>query len=134
MEISKVRGLIRKSPVSAIALLLGGLAIAGAPPFALFLSEFSIIKAGLFKGEYITVGLLVIFIAIAFFAIMNHVSRMVFGRDDEKNSIDNISYSLPISSKITFAIAFIPIIVFGLYIPEVLYRLAILAAATVGGW
>ena len=133
-EISKVRGLIRKSPVSAIALLLGGLAIAGAPPFALFLSEFSIIKAGLLKGEYVTVGLLVIFIAIAFFAIMNHVSRMVFGSDDAKNSIDNKTYSLPISSKITFAIAFIPIIVFGLYIPEVLYKLTILAAATVGGW
>ncbi len=132
-EISKVRGLIKKSPISAIALLLGGLAIAGAPPFALFLSEFSIIKAGLFKGEYITVGLLVIFIVIAFFAIMNHVSRMVFSKEDAKNFINNKTYSLPISSKITFIIAFIPIVVFGLYIPEVLYKLIVLAVATVGG-
>ncbi len=132
-DISLVRGLMRKSPASGTALLLGGLAIAGAPPFALFLSEFSIVRAGLLDGQYVTVGILVIFIAIAFFAIMNHVSRMVFGKDDTKKPVAK-SYSLPISSKITFLIAFIPIVVLGLYIPETLHKLTILAAATVGGW
>jgi hydrogenase-4 component F len=51
-EIAAVRGLIRSAPVTGAALLLGGLAIAGAPPFAVFLSEFSIFRAGLSQGQY----------------------------------------------------------------------------------
>ena len=58
-DIASVRGLIKRSPVAGAALLLGGLAIAGAPPFAVFLSEFSILKIGLLQGEYLAVGLLV---------------------------------------------------------------------------
>ena len=45
-EIAAVRGLIRQSPVAGAALVFGGLAITGAPPMAVFLSEFSILKAG----------------------------------------------------------------------------------------
>ena len=52
-EIAAVRGLIRTSPVAGAALLFGGLAIAGAPPLAVFLSEFSILKAGLSGGHYV---------------------------------------------------------------------------------
>ncbi|NOX15846.1 MAG: hypothetical protein GXP61_07470 [Epsilonproteobacteria bacterium] len=132
-DIASVRNLIKKSPISGVALLLGGLAIAGAPPFVLFLSEFSIIKAGLSQGKYIIVGILVLFIAIAFFAIMNHVSRMVFGKDEKKSSEQIAPVTLPISTKITLGIAIIPIVIFGVYIPETLNKLIILAAAIVGG-
>ena len=78
-EIAAVRGLIRRSPLAGAALIFGGLAIAGAPPLAVFLSEFSILKAGLAQGQYVVTGLLAIFIVIAFFGIMAHVNRMVFG-------------------------------------------------------
>jgi hydrogenase-4 component F len=43
-EITAVRGLIRRSPATGAALVLGGLAITGAPPLAIFLSEFSILN------------------------------------------------------------------------------------------
>ena len=52
-DIASVRGLIRSSPLAAIALLAGGFAIAGAPPFAIFVSEFVILKAGLTSGQYL---------------------------------------------------------------------------------
>ncbi len=78
-EIASVRDLIRTSPAAAASLLLGGLAIAGAPPLAVFLSEFSILRAGLAEGRYVLVGLLAVFIAIAFFGVLLHVNRMVFG-------------------------------------------------------
>ncbi|WP_297056745.1 proton-conducting transporter membrane subunit [Thermosulfurimonas sp.] len=130
-DISSVRGLIRREPFTASALLLGGLAIAGAPPFALFLSEFSILRAGLNRGQYLAAGLLVIFIAIAFSAIMNHISRMVFGPDEGGGSLR--SGSLPLSCKITLIIAAIPVIVLGIYIPGALQKLIALAAAVIGG-
>ncbi len=132
-DIGSVRGLIKKSPLIGAAFLFGGLAIAGAPPFVLFLSEFSVLKAGLFQGEYLAVGLLVFFIAIAFFAILNHVSRMVFGADNTGATTEAISFSLPISCKITLIISAVPIVVLGVYIPETLQKLIVLAAATVGG-
>lgn len=83
-EIASVSGLIRRSPAAAVGLLLGGLAIGGAPPLAVFLSELTIIKAGLAEGHYVVVALLTVFIAIAFFGILLHVNRMVFGRAPER--------------------------------------------------
>ncbi len=131
-DIASVKNLIQRSPLVGIAFLFGGLSIAGAPPFALFLSEFSILKAGLEKGEYLIIGLLVTFIAIAFFAIMYHVSGMVFGDNEAKNE-NKSSFSLPLSSKITFMVASLPIILFGIYIPQTLQKLIELAASTIGG-
>ena len=77
-EIASVRGLIRTSPITGVCLLLAGLAIAGAPPFAVFLGEFTIFKAGLAEGRYLEIGLLVTFVAIGFFAVMWHINRMAF--------------------------------------------------------
>ncbi|NOZ12999.1 MAG: hypothetical protein GXO69_05045 [Acidobacteria bacterium] len=126
-NIASVRGIIRKSPGTGVALLLGGLAIAGAPPFALFLSEFSILKAGFQQGNFPAAGLLLIFIAIAFFAIMNHISRMVFGTGKEECPVSG--KTLPASCKATLIIAVIPVIVLGIYIPGLFHRLIMLAAA-----
>ncbi len=130
-DISAVRGLIRKAPAAGAALLFGGLAIAGAPPFALFLSEFSIIRAGLQRREYLASGLLILFITIAFFAIMNHVSRMVFGTTE---GTEKTSYKqLPFSTKITLIGAAVPVVLLGIYIPEHLQKLITLASSALGG-
>ena len=118
-DIAKVHGLIRRAPVAGAALFLGGLAIAGAPPFALFLSEFSVLKTGLLQGEYWAVGFLVFFIGIAFFAIMNHVSRMVFGAVDSDTPLSTVR--LPVSCTITLVLAAVPVILLGIYIPGSLH-------------
>src|SRR6202043_1033315 len=82
-EIAAERGLIHKSPIASAALIFGGLGITGAPPLAVFLSEFSILKAGLNQRQYLATGLLVIFIVIAFFGVMLHINRMVFGAGED---------------------------------------------------
>src|SRR6266567_4499597 len=78
-EIASVRGLIRSSPLSALALVVGAFAIAGAPPFAVFISELVILRAGFASGQFVAVALLAFFVVVAFCAIMFHVNRMVFG-------------------------------------------------------
>lgn len=123
-EITSVQGLIRTSPTAGIALLFGGLAISGAPPFAVFLSEFSILKAGLSNSQYIAVGLLALFIVIAFFGIMLHINQMVFG---QPNVIPE-GVNLPTSCVIALILSVIPIVVFGLYVPGPLHELLHLAA------
>ena len=150
-QIASVRNLIRQSPIAAAALVFGGLAITGAPPLAVFLSEFSILKAGLTQKHYVATGLLAIFIVIAFFGIMLHINRMVFGtqenrmnglRDkwiDERQiprvgrstnpTIQPSSKPIPFSCRLALILAAVPVFVLGFYIPQPLHHLLTQAAA-----
>ncbi len=125
-EIAEVRGLIRTSPIAGAAMLLGALAIAGAPPLAVFLSDLSILKAGLSGGHYVVIGLLTLFITIAFAGILLHVNRMVFGRPKE-NSLPS-KVSLPTSCVLALGLAAVPVLVLGVYLPEPIHRLLLAAA------
>ena len=126
-EIAAVRGLIRTSPIAAAALLFGGLAIAGAPPLAVFLSEFSIFKAGLTDGHYVVIGLLALFITIAFVGILFHINRLIFGRPKDRSPRGKVV--LPISCVLALGLAAVPVLVLGVYVPEPIHRLILAAAA-----
>jgi len=135
-EISAVRGLIRRSPFAGTALVFGGLAIAGAPPLAVFLSEFSILKVGLARGHYLATGLLAAFIVIAFFGVMVHVNRMVFGAPENAASESNHTgtqnsrtFHLPFSCRLALVLAAVPVLVLGVYVPKPLHDLLTMAAA-----
>ena len=129
-DIASVRGLMRRSPVVASALLLGALAIAGAPPFAVFLGEFSILKAGIGEGRYLVTGLLAAFLIVAFFGILLHINRMVFEGTSEDTGVVP---AVPWSCSLTLALAAIPVIVLGLYVPGPVYTLLSRAATLIGG-
>jgi hydrogenase-4 component F len=128
-EISAVRGLIRTSAPAGSALLLGGLAIAGAPPFAVFLSEFTIFRAGLAEGHYLATGLLIALIALAFFAIMAPINRMVFGMPEGDASP---GHRLPRTCLAAAALGAALVIVLGMYVPAPLHTLLRLAADVLG--
>jgi hydrogenase-4 component F len=128
-DIASVRGLIRSSPLSALALVAGAFAIAGAPPFAIFISEIVILKAGLASGQYVAVALLAFFVVIAFFAVMFHVNRMAFSAPIPNASV----LAMPVSCKITLALAAIPLIIIGIYVPAPLQDLLRAAATAMGG-
>jgi len=126
-EIASVRGLIRTSPVAGAALLFGALAIGGAPPFAVFLSEFSIFRAGLEQGQFLVTALLVALITVAFFGILMHVNRMVFGAPPDSGSAER--HALPTTCLVALIIAAIPVLVLGVYQPVSLHALLSLAAS-----
>ena len=44
-EIGEVRGLVKVQPVTAVAMLVAGLALVGMPPFSIFLSEVMVVSA-----------------------------------------------------------------------------------------
>jgi hydrogenase-4 component F len=135
-EIAGVRDLLRKSPAASAALIFGGLGITGAPPLAVFLSEFSILRAGLTQARYLATGLLAVFIVIAFFGVMLHINRMVFGAGEgpapsNENSGGKSAkgFRLPFSCRLTLILAGAPVLLFGFYIPKPLHDLLALAAA-----
>jgi hydrogenase-4 component F len=125
-EIAAVRGLIRTSPVAGAALLLGGLAIAGAPPMAVFLSEFAIFRTGLIGGHYAAIGLLTLFITIAFIGILLHVNWLVFGPAKDRNP--GSKAALPTSCVLALGLAVVPVLVLGVYLPEPIHQLMLAAA------
>jgi hydrogenase-4 component F len=126
-EIAEVRGLLRTRPATGAALLAAGLAIAGAPPFAVFLSEFVILRAGVVQGQYVVVALLATFVAIAFIGVMQQINRMVFGEPHPD------ARAVPQLVLFTAWLALTPVLVLGLWMPPPLARLLADAAATLTG-
>jgi hydrogenase-4 component F len=128
-EIKSVRGLFRVSPFAGSALMLCALAIAGAPPFPIFLSEFSILSAGVRAGQHAAVAILASLIIIAFVAIMWQVNRMVFGR----SAAPCLADPLPVSCRVAVVAGALPVILLGVYMPVPVHNLLQLAARQLGG-
>src|SRR5580700_9083810 len=93
-------------------------------PFPIFLSEFSILSAGVRAGQNTAVAILASLILIAFVAIMWHVNRMAFGRP----ATHYVAESLPVSCRLAVVVAALPVILLGVYIPVPVHDLLQLAA------
>jgi len=128
-EIKSIRGLLRVSPFVGATLLLCALAIAGAPPFPIFLSEYSILSAGLREGHNVAVAILAALIVLAFVGILLQVNRMVFGRPESPG----VDVPVPQTCRIAVVVAVLPVVVLGVYIPSPLHSLLQLAAQQLGG-
>jgi hydrogenase-4 component F len=130
-EIAGVRGLARTTPAAAAALVAGAVAIIGAPPFAVFVSELLILKAGIASGQYLTVALLALFIVVAFCAVIRHVNLMAFGAGDRLDA--SAAAAVPLSCKATLALAALPLLAIGIWVPPPFYHLLQTAARVLGG-
>jgi len=77
--VADVRGLKRAQPITAVLWLGGFLAITGSPPFATFLSEFTILKAALDGGFYAIGALYLGLLGLIFIGMVNNVIPMTQG-------------------------------------------------------
>jgi hydrogenase-4 component F len=80
-EAARVRGLLKAVPAVGGALLLGSLAVLGSPPFGLFLSELTIVRAGFAQDSPALPLLLLGLLAIAFIAFARTTMGMVTGSE-----------------------------------------------------
>lgn len=75
-EIGKIRQVAKYFPVGAIIWVAGAVSITGAPPFGLFVSEFTIMRAGFGSiSAWAAYAMLILLIAI-FIAFLNQFRRM----------------------------------------------------------
>ncbi len=131
-EIDQVTGVARALPLTGVFLLVGGLALAGAPPFALFVSEISVLAAGLQVGSVaIAIVALVVLacLGVVFVAFMGHLNRMAFGRPPRGVVLGERA------GLGTYALAAggIALLVLGVTIPAPLHDLLAAAALTLQG-
>jgi len=78
-EAARVTGLLAAVPVTGGALMLGSFAVLGSPPFGLFLSELTIVRAGFAESGPVLPLLLLALLAVAFVAFARTTTGMVTG-------------------------------------------------------
>ena len=102
-RIEKVRNLIKVMPINTLMLILGVLVITGVPPFASFISEYSILISMITGGNYILAGTYLLCLLIVFAGFINAFIRMVFESGDipaERSAMDKMNV-LPLIATIT---------------------------------
>lgn len=135
MIIQKITGSLRRSAGTGIALLIGGLALSGTPPFSIFISEFLIVSAGIQLDHWFLSLLLIVLLVIIFAALFNQLSPMAFGAMPEESQDHEASASPTMSSLTTWALVLpvLFILLMGWMIPGPLFDLFSEATRIISG-
>lgn len=127
-NIGEIHRVLANLPVSGLLWLAGAIAITGAPPFGLFPSELSILRAGLSGPHVWAAFVMLILLIVIFVGFLNHFRAMYFGAGDP--SLDEHGgMALPTTGAsreqrlslwclLPMWLSLVPILVLGLWWPE----------------
>ena len=110
-----IRRVLKHFPVLGGLWLAGAVAITGAPPFALFLSELAIIRAGLAASWNVLIGLVAVLLIVVFVGFLNQF-RIMYFEDGEANDPDVRAVTPWMIAPMWLAI--VPLFVMGLWWPQ----------------
>jgi hydrogenase-4 component F len=122
-RISAIRGAIQVAPLLGWVLLLGTLAIAGAPPAGIFISELSLASAG-FAGNRIDIAavvIVVLLLGIAFAGLLSHALRLSYGAPTPESATAQAMPLAVSSLRWPMFVAGVPLVaivlLFGIHVP-----------------
>ncbi len=118
-ESARVSGLLAAVPLTGVALLLGSFAVLGSPPFGLFLSEFTIVRAGFADASPVLPLLLLLLLAVAFVAFARTTTGMATG-EPAPEAPDASPYGgrgAALTAVLPAAVGLVVLLVLGLWIP-----------------
>ena len=81
-----MRGILVAVPLAGFGIVLGILALIGAPGFSIFMSELWILKVGIERHQYAAVAVFVLGAAVVFVAALNHALDMVGKRAAQRGT------------------------------------------------
>jgi hydrogenase-4 component F len=118
-QISQVSGLIRVMPVTAGFFAAALFAIAGLPPFGVFISKFALIRAGFAAERTGLMAAVLVLLVVAFIALVRNLNQMLYGAPNK---------SIPSGESDRWALAVLGAclclsVVLGLVLPPPLSRL-----------
>ena len=111
----RVRGAMRRLPLSGTLFLVGFLAITGSPPFAPFISEFAILNGAFDAGRFVVAGLFLLFLLVVFIGMGATVLQAVQGRPPAE--VRHTSYHDGWLTGAPIVILMALVLLLGLYIP-----------------
>ncbi len=126
-----VRGAIVRVPLSASLFLAGFLAVTGSPPFAPFVSEFTIVNAAVGSGQYLAGGLFLLLLGIVFIGMGVTVLAVVQGTPPEQQEHGRFHDSISTGGPIILFMALV--VLLGLYVPPPLDSLGTRRCRILGG-
>jgi len=113
-NIAEIRGLTRSHPLLGWGLVIGVLAIAGAPPMGIFMSEFLLVTSTMARDGWLAIPL-VTGLLIGFGALLRHLNTLAFGEPLGSEAPGEASY-LPLFGHLAIVLAA------GIYLPAALVR------------
>jgi len=118
-DMNQVRGLWRVAPVSAVLFAGGALALGGIPPFNVFVSEFSVVVAGITVGKTWLVILCLILLTIVLAGLALMLLKTVLGKQPDNVEAGEVSKV----SLAAMAILLLLMFVMGIHIAEPILQL-----------
>ncbi len=126
-DTTRIQGACDALPISGALWIAGFLAVTGSPPFGTFISEFTILRAVLDQGRWVTAVLYVLFLLLAFVGMAGIVLRMALGKSEVNRVREPLTAVLP---PIVFAVL---ALLLGVYLPGPLADRLHEAAQLLGG-
>lgn len=114
-DMTKMGGMIKIAPITAILFGIAVCSLVGVPGFAIFVSEFLMIKESIVNGLTLEVILFIIGLIIIFIADFSHFNLATFG---ESNSVVLRKKELPLSANLPMIGLAALIMIFGLFTVE----------------
>jgi len=111
-KIAEIRGLTQSHPVLGWALVVGVVAIAGLPPFGVFMSEFLVVSSTFAREPLLAIPL-VAGILIALGALLTHLGNLAFGEAEGPAARVQASY-------VPMAVHLALVLLAGLFLPATL--------------
>lgn len=117
-KIEKVRGVLSTLPLLGTLTFIGVLSLSGSPPFNVFISEFTILKAAALNGLWWVVASFLFFLVIVFYGMLSAFGRMLFGQGsaERSRSLEKVS----VASDFVMVLMALLIILLGFKVPDFL--------------
>src|SRR5208283_1777177 len=109
-----IRGIGRSLPQTSAALVVGGLAIVGLPPFSLFVSEFAILSEAFGGAHYFVAVIFLVMLSVVFGGVAHHLLGMLCGEPERRPE----SSRLTPSEYTAMGIAAVCLLWFGARVPS----------------
>ena len=124
-QMERITGVLASMPITGKVFLLAVFAITGAPPFNIFISEFTIMMAGFKTGHLGIAALFLVLVVLIFSGMVFYASKMAFGKAPAAMSNGEISKT----STWALFLPLVAVVMCGLYVPpflsEVIQKVAV---------
>ncbi|WP_145520031.1 hydrogenase 4 subunit F [Yersinia mollaretii] len=126
-DMGAIKGIIRVAPLTAVLLAGGALALAGMPPFNVFISEFMVVAAAIKAGHLWLVIVLLLLLTLVLAGLVRMIASTVLGTPPEAVS----KGELGILTTAPMVILLLLMLLLGVHIPSPVTRLLTDAAQIV---
>lgn len=126
-DMGAIKGIIRVAPLTAVMLAGGALALAGMPPFNVFISEFMVVAAAIKAGHITLVIVLLLLLTLVLAGLVRMIASTVLGTPPAAVS----KGELGILTTAPMAILLLLMLLLGVHIPSPVTRLLTDAAQIV---